>query len=95
MKTVKTKSQRRDYMQKKAAMLKQMCDIGDSVFSYVAKYKDTNMEQLILDIYYGRPYHTPLNQCCYEGTKEIDWDKAEMNLSIMRNKLATIRELCK
>lgn len=95
MKTVKTKSQRRDYMQKKAAMLKQMVDIGDSVFSYVAKYKDTNMEQAILDIYYGRPYHTPLNQCVFPGTNEIDWDKAEMNLSIMRNKLATIRELCK
>lgn len=95
MKTIKTKSQIRDYIQKKNTMLNEMCDIEDSVFHYVDKYKDTSMERVILDIYYGRPYHTPLNQCCYEGTQEIDWDKAELNLSTMKNKLTVIRELCK
>ena len=92
---MKTGSQRRDYLARKQDMLNRMCDITDSVANYVDKYSGTNMAQLINEIYFGRPYHVPLNQCVFPGTNEIDWDRAEENLSIMRNKLLFIRELCK
>lgn len=93
--STKTRSQRRDYLERKQDMLKRMSDITDSVANYVDKYNGTNMVQLITDIYFGRPFHVPLNQCVFPGTNEIDWDRAEENLSIMRNKLLFIRELCK
>lgn len=98
MKTKMTKSQRKDYMQKKAEMVDKMVDISDSVFYYIDKYQNQNnpnMAKAISDIYYGRPYHVPLNQCVFPGTDEIDWDRAEENLGIMQNKLLLIRELCK
>ena len=92
---MKTRSQRRDYLEKKQDMLDRMCDISESVFNYVYKYDGTPMAQLITDIYYGSPFHVPLNQCVFPGTNEIDWDRAEENLNIMQNKLLFIRELCK
>lgn len=104
-----TKSQRRDYMQRKAEMVNKMVDISDSVFHYIDKYspdqnKNTNdqsnsdanpnLAKAISDIYYGKPYHVPLNQCVFPGTNEIDWDRAEENLRILQSKLSLIRELC-
>lgn len=95
MRTITTQSQKRDYMQRKHEMLKQMMNIGDSYAHYLQLHKNTPLGQLIEDIYCGRPYHVPLNECCYEGTNKIDWDRAQENLSILTNKLLVIRELCK
>lgn len=92
---MKTGSQRRDYLARKQDMLNKMSDITYSVASYVSKYSGTDMAQAIHEIYFGRPFHVPLNQCVFSGTNEIDWDRAEENLSIMQNKLLFIRELCK
>lgn len=71
---MKTRSQRRDYLEKKRDMLNRMCDITDSVFNYIYKYEGTNsnMAQLINEIYFGRPYHVPLNQCVFPGTTGIE-----------------------
>ena len=92
---MKTGSQRRDYLARKKDMLNKMSDIADSVVSYVSKYSGTDMAQAVIEVYFGRPFHVPLNQCVFPGTNEIDWDRAEENLNIMRNKLLFIRELCK
>ena len=92
---MKTGSQRRDYRARKQDMLNKMSDITDSVANYVNKYSETDMAQAIIEVYFGKPFHVPLNQCVFPGTNEIDWDRAEENLCIMQNKLSFIRELCK
>ena len=69
---MKTGSQRRDYLARKKD---KMSDITDSVANYVNKYSETDMAQAIIEVYFGRPFHVPLNQCVFPGTSEIDWDR--------------------
>lgn len=95
MRTITTQSQKRDYMQRKHEMLKQMTDIKESISNYIIRHKGTPLGQLIEDIYCGKPYYLSLDECKFPGTNKIDWDKAQYNLSVLTNKLLVIRELCK